>query len=81
MRTACNKDVFEAQSFLNPGCRHGSKFLIWQDIKGGHFGIGDMQRFTMTISCFYMVEEFLHLIAMFNKLKLVGYIEKLGEKA
>jgi len=28
-----------------------------------------------------MVEEFLHLIAMFNELKLVGYIEKLGEKA
>jgi len=28
-----------------------------------------------------MVEEFLHLIAMFNKLKLVGYLEKLEEKA
>jgi len=28
-----------------------------------------------------MVDEFLHLIAMFNELKLVGYLEKLGEKA
>jgi hypothetical protein len=35
----------------------------------------------MTISGFYVVEEFLHLITMFTELKLVGYLEKLGEKA